>query len=97
VREPSEAYNPRFLGWPDRILPRYNRANDPASHIAEVICMSRKLFDCRNLPGECTLAISGEEEEVVRAQLLHAVEAHGVEDTPEMRKWIRSNLKDATD
>jgi predicted small metal-binding protein len=63
----------------------------------EVIRMTRKVFDCRNLPGECTLAISGEEEEVVRAQLLHAIEAHGVEDTPEMRKWIRGNLKDATD
>lgn len=59
--------------------------------------MARKVFDCRHLPGECTLAISGEEEEVVRAQLLHAIEAHGVEDTPEMRDWIRGNLKDATD
>ena len=59
--------------------------------------MTRKVFDCRSLPGDCTLAISGEEDEVIQAQLLHAMEAHGVEDTPGMREWIRATLKDTTD
>ena len=57
--------------------------------------MSRKLFDCREWPGECTLAISGEEDEVVDAQLLHVVRAHGQEESPQLREQIRASLKDA--
>ena len=57
--------------------------------------MSRKLFDCREWPGECTLAISGEEDEVVEAQLLHVVRAHGQEESPQLREQIRASLKDA--
>ena len=59
--------------------------------------MGRRKFDCRELPGECTVTISGTAEEVVRTQLLHAIEAHGVEDTPEMREWIRAQLREAVD
>lgn len=55
--------------------------------------MSRKLFDCRDLPGECTLTISGEEDEVVRAQAEHAISAHGENDTVELRELIRASLK----
>jgi len=58
--------------------------------------MPRKMFDCREWPGECTLAISGEEEEVVKAQLLHVVEAHGQVDSPQLRDQIRASLKDAS-
>ncbi len=57
--------------------------------------MSRKMFDCRDWPGECTLAISGEQEEVVEAQLLHVVHGHGQQDTPQLREQIRASLKDA--
>jgi putative lipoic acid-binding regulatory protein len=57
--------------------------------------VSRKLFDCREWPGECTLAISGEPEEVVEAQLLHIVQAHGQQDSPELREQIRASLKNA--
>jgi predicted small metal-binding protein len=41
--------------------------------------MARKMVDCRDTPSEkgCTLTISGEEDEVVRAAVLHAVDAHG--------------------
>jgi predicted small metal-binding protein len=42
----------------------------------------------------CTLAISGEEEEVVTAAAEHAVSVHGHTDTPELREMIRSGLKD---
>lgn len=55
----------------------------------------RKLFDCRDWPGEWTLAISGDEGEVVEAQLLHAVRVHGQQDGPQLRKLIRASLKDA--
>ncbi len=57
--------------------------------------MSRKMFDCREWPGECTLAISGEEDEVVEAQLLHAVQAHGQQASPQLREQIRASLQDA--
>ena len=58
--------------------------------------MVRKVADCRDYPSEsnCTLTISGEEEEVVRAAAEHAVSVHGHEDTPELRDQIRSMLKD---
>jgi predicted small metal-binding protein len=57
--------------------------------------MARKMFDCREWPGECTLAISGEEEEVVEAQLLHAVQAHGQAASAQLREQIRASLKEA--
>lgn len=57
--------------------------------------MPRRTFDCREWPGECTIAISGEEDEVVEAQLLHAVQAHGQHGGPQLRELIRASLKDA--
>lgn len=56
----------------------------------------RKVADCRDFPSEsnCTLTISGEEEEVVRAASEHAVSVHGHTDSPELREQIRAGLKD---
>jgi predicted small metal-binding protein len=58
--------------------------------------MGRKMVDCREFPSEkkCTLTIAGEEDEVVRAAVLHAVDVHGHRDTPEFRTEIRKSLKD---
>jgi hypothetical protein len=58
--------------------------------------MSRKVADCRDFPSDsdCTLTISGEEDEVVMAATQHAVSVHGHEDTDEVRAWLRQNLKD---
>lgn len=58
--------------------------------------MARKVADCREMPSEsgCTLTIAGEEEEVVRAAAMHAVDAHGHEDTPELQARIRNMLED---
>ena len=58
--------------------------------------MARKVADCRRFPSEmdCSLTISGEEEEVVRAASEHAVSVHGHEDTPELREQVRSMLED---
>ncbi len=55
--------------------------------------MTRKVFDCRELPGECTLTISGTEDEVLEAQAAHAVAAHAQHDSPELRDFIRASLK----
>lgn len=55
----------------------------------------RKVVDCRDMPSEsnCTLAISGEEDEVVRAAAEHAASVHGHDNTPELREEIRTHLK----
>ena len=59
----------------------------------------RKSIDCRNYPSEknCSLKISGTEEEVLDAATQHAVSAHGHEETPELREQLRSMLKDSKD
>jgi predicted small metal-binding protein len=56
----------------------------------------RKSIDCRNHPSEknCSLKISGTEEEVLDAAVEHAVSAHGHENSPELRDQIKSMLKD---
>jgi predicted small metal-binding protein len=58
--------------------------------------MSRKVMDCREMPSEkgCTLTIAGEEDEVMRAAVQHAVDAHGHHDSPEFREELRHALKD---
>lgn len=57
--------------------------------------MSRKMMDCRDFPSEskCTLTISGEDDEVLRAAVMHAVDVHGHKDTPEFRNELRKALK----
>ncbi len=59
----------------------------------------RKAADCRKFPSEenCSLYISGTEEEVMKAAVEHAVSAHGHTDTPEFREEIRKFLTDAND
>jgi predicted small metal-binding protein len=55
--------------------------------------MTRQWVDCRNFPDDigCTLYLSGEEEDVVRAVTEHAASAHGEQLT---REQIRGMLKD---
>jgi uncharacterized protein DUF1059 len=57
---------------------------------------TRKVIDCRNFPTDknCSLAISGTEEEVLDLAVLHASTVHGHENTPELREQIRSMLSD---
>ncbi|GAA2707403.1 MULTISPECIES: DUF1059 domain-containing protein [Streptomyces] len=59
--------------------------------------MTRKTADCRKYPSEsnCTLTITGEEDEVLRAATEHAVSVHQHEDSPELREQIRGMLEDA--
>ena len=58
--------------------------------------MIRKTIDCRDYPSEknCTLAISGKEDEVLRAAKDHAISVHGYPDSPELQEEIRKMLKD---
>lgn len=57
---------------------------------------TRKVMDCRRFPSEsnCSLVISGTEEEVLAAATAHAVSWHEHEDTPELRAEIRATLED---
>jgi predicted small metal-binding protein len=56
----------------------------------------RKSVDCREYPSEknCSLKISGTEDEVLDAAVQHAVSAHGHENTAELREQLRQSLKD---
>lgn len=59
--------------------------------------MTRKYVDCREIPSVsgCTLAMSGETEELVRAAAHHAADVHGHTDDDELREGIRRSLGDA--
>jgi predicted small metal-binding protein len=59
--------------------------------------MARKMIDCRQLPSDfnCSLTIAGEEEDVLDAAVLHAVDKHGHQNTPELREQLRGVLQDA--
>lgn len=56
----------------------------------------RKFIDCSEYPSEknCTVKISGTEDEVIEVAAAHAVMTHGHEDTPEFRAELRGMLKD---
>ena len=60
---------------------------------------TRKTIDCRDYPSEkdCSLRISGTEEEVLDAATQHAVRSHGHKDSPELREQVRSMLKETND
>lgn len=58
--------------------------------------MARKVIDCREMPNDvgCTLAMSGEERELMRAAVAHAIDVHHEEDTPAFRASLRKMMKD---
>ena len=57
---------------------------------------TRKVADCRKFPSEnnCSLTISGTEEEVLKAATEHAISSHGHKDSPELRAQILTLLVD---
>jgi predicted small metal-binding protein len=61
--------------------------------------VQRKFIDCRDYPSDnnCSLKISGTEDEVLNAAMQHAASVHGHEETAELREQIRSMLKDERD
>lgn len=56
----------------------------------------RTSIDCREFPSEknCSLKISGTEDEVLTAAVDHAVASHGHERTPELRDMLRAGLRE---
>lgn len=59
--------------------------------------MARVMADCRRFPSEsnCSLTIIGEEDEVTKTAVEHAVSVHGHEDTPELREQTKGMLEPA--
>jgi hypothetical protein len=66
----------------------------------ERICRSldkrERLWTCRLYPSEknCSLTISGTEEEVLTVAVRHAVQGHGHENSPKRRQELKALLKD---
>jgi len=60
------------------------------------MAQSRKIADCRKFKSDsnCSLTISGTEDEVLEVASRHAVASHGHEDTPELREQLRGMLED---
>src|SRR6476620_264458 len=58
--------------------------------------MARKTMDCRSMPSErnCTVMITGEQDEVLELAVAHAVSAHGHTDDAELRDGLRAALRD---
>ncbi|NEK60163.1 DUF1059 domain-containing protein [Geodermatophilus sabuli] len=58
--------------------------------------MARTTMDCRAMPSEknCTVQISGEEDEVLELAAQHAVSAHGHTDGPALRDGLRAALRE---
>jgi Protein of unknown function (DUF1059) len=52
-------------------------------------------MDCRTVPSEtnCTVVITGEENEVLQLAAAHAVATHGHTDGPELREQLRGALR----
>jgi len=57
---------------------------------------TRRYIDCREMPSEnnCSLRISGTEDEVLAVAVQHAVAAHGHRGSDELRMVLRGALKD---
>ena len=60
---------------------------------------TRKSIDCRDYPSEknCSLRISGSEDEVLDAATQHAVRSHGHKESSELREQLRSMLKETNE
>ena len=56
---------------------------------------TRVSIDCREFPSEknCSLKISGTEDEVLDIAVQHAVASHGHDSGPELRDMLRSALR----
>ena len=63
---------------------------------ASATTQNRKFIDCREYPSQknCSVKISGTEDEVVELAMLHATSYHGHEQSTELRDEIRKLLKD---
>ena len=59
------------------------------------MAIRRKVIDCYLYPAgiPCEFAVWGDEEEIFKLAVEHAVEFHGYRDTPSLRERLRSMLR----
>lgn len=54
----------------------------------------RVTMDCRSMPeANCSLTVSGTEDEVLQVAEYHAIDKHGYKKEPGLREQLRSSLK----
>lgn len=55
----------------------------------------RYTIDCRDYPSDvnCTLAMTGEHDELIEAQVHHLVAVHGHADTPDLLATLEGVLR----
>ncbi|TMH65747.1 MAG: DUF1059 domain-containing protein [Betaproteobacteria bacterium] len=61
--------------------------------------MPRKYVDCREFPSDmkCTVALSADnEDELLDAAAQHAVTVHKHSDSPELRRQLRSMIREGS-
>ncbi|WP_181781514.1 DUF1059 domain-containing protein [Pseudonocardia pini] len=60
--------------------------------------MTRMTVDCRTIPSEsgCTMTLYGEPDDLLRAAVAHAVDAHGHTDDEELRDVLRGAMRPAS-
>ena len=62
--------------------------------------MARKYIDCRehsDTENKCTVAISADsDEELLETAVQHGISAHGMEDSPELRKELKTLFKEGS-
>ncbi len=61
--------------------------------------VERKAIDCRDYPSEknCSLKISGTENEALEAEDQHSISSDGNKNSPELRDQLKSMLKNEND
>jgi predicted small metal-binding protein len=60
--------------------------------------MTRKYIDCRENPdpkNKCTVEISADsDEELIETVVQHGIAVHGMEDSPDLRKELKTMIKE---
>jgi hypothetical protein len=59
----------------------------------------RKYVDCRDQPSDskCTVALMADtDDELIEAAVQHAVAVHKHQDSPELRRMLRSAIREGT-
>lgn len=57
--------------------------------------LPRVVADCRTNPmANCTVSISGTEEEVIKLALRHAIVDHGFKESEQLKNQVKSMLKE---
>jgi peroxiredoxin Q/BCP len=91
----KEGLNFKLLADPDgKVSTEYGSVMDYKG--SKLAARNTFIINPKGDPSEknCSLKISGTEEEVLDAAVQHAVSAHGHEETPELREQIKSMLED---